>query len=105
MIVLDLGWISSILTSYYYNRKTSDVVKIIERTINRLKNQYPAYEDIDNDVDIFAGAIVSRYGDYGTSPRYGWLEPEYAELVISFLEGELKEYKEILSRSADEEAE
>lgn len=102
MDVMDLDWIGALLTSYYYNRDDKDVVAIIERTINRLNNTRQVHEDIDEDVDIFMGAIICRYGDYGTSPRYGWLEERYKIPVMNVLTEELEEYKGILSRSTDE---
>ena len=102
---MDLEWISSLLTSYYYNREVKYVIEIIERTIKRLKNDNYLADYVDNDVDIFVGAIVCRYGDYGTSPRYGWLETPNVEPVINALQKELEEYKEIESRLADEREE
>lgn len=96
-----MEWIGSLLISYYYNRDVKDVVKIIERTINRLNRTRQAHEDIDDDVDIFIGAIVCAYGDFGTSPRYGWIEKYYERAVMEKLEEELEEYKEIASRSTD----
>ena len=51
------------------------------------------HEDIDDDVDIFIGAII-RYGDYGTSPRYGWIDEKHETNVLSILNDELEEWKE-----------
>ena len=98
---MEFRWIDSLLVSYYYNRDVKDIVKIIERTINRLKHHREPHEDIDVDVDIFVGALVCMYGDYGTSPRYGWIEKYYEMAVMEKLEEELEEYKEIASRSTD----
>ena len=99
---MDLEWISCLLTSYFYNRDEEEVVEIIERTLKRFKNERYSRDKIDEDVDIFIGAIVCRYGDYGTSPRYGWLEKCAEEQVLDTLKEELEEYKEIAGRLADE---
>ena len=100
---MDYQWISSLLTSYEYNRDYDEVVQIIDRTIKRFKHIRVPHEYIDDDVDIFIGAIICRYGDYGTSPRFGWLEKPHENIVMALLELELKEYKELAGRSTDEE--
>jgi hypothetical protein len=47
------------------------------------------YEDCDNFIRVFWSVLVMAYGDYGTSPRFGWinkLEPccKALEEVIRF---------------------
>ena len=45
-------------------------------------------------VDVFYGTLVSLYGDYGTSPRHGWINDEKVEKSIAkALEVEIEYYK------------
>ena len=53
---------------------------------------YPDFEKMYNltqhecgQVQIFWMLLVLRFGNYGTSPRYGWLEMEHKEEIIKFL--------------------
>lgn len=39
-----------------------------------------------NQFEIFWMMLVLKFGDYGTSPRYGWLEMENKDKIIKFID-------------------
>lgn len=45
-------------------------------------------EDIfkDEQFEIFWMMLVLQFGDYGTSPRYGWLEMDKKDKIINFID-------------------
>ena len=98
----EYGEISAILSSLYYNRETDYMVEITREILRRAEDTYPCSEwsDMGN---LIYGMIVIRYGDYGTSPRSGWLDEEHKENIINELKAELLEYQEILAREIEEE--
>lgn len=85
-------WIDSLITSYFYNRDREDIVNMIQGVINRILDEpYSSVNAGDDDTDILMGAIVIEFGDYGTSPRYGWIYEEHEEQILDVL-NELLEY-------------
>ena len=47
----------------------------------------PKGEDFkDNQFEIFWMMLVLQFGDYGTSPRSGWLEMDNKDEIISFID-------------------
>lgn len=84
--------IRSIITSYNYNRSDGYLLKLIKNVITRLEDKGPTEyfddKDIRDDTDIFNGILVNLYGDYGTSPRYGWLDSANRYAVIKALKDE-----------------
>ena len=90
----DYEWIESLVSSYFYNRERMSIICMIQGVINRiLDKSYSELNAGDDDTDILMGAIVIQYGEYGTSPRFGWIYDEYKEGVLETL-GELLEYHE-----------
>lgn len=102
MVHLDIEelefFVDSYTTSLYYNRDTEDVVKLLEEVIERLKEPYKYSTVWTDDGNILYGTLVLMYGDYGVSPRAGWIDKEIMKDIIKIFEEILKEYKEILSR-------
>ena len=41
--------------------------------------------DADHPIRILWSVLVVMYGDYGTSPRYGWLEAEHRDILIEII--------------------
>lgn len=98
----DYIWIESLITAYYYNRNTKDVITMIQGTINRILDRpYDELNAGDDNTDILMSALVHRYGDYGTSPRFGWVAQDYKSDILWTLGKELNYYKEIYSREED----
>lgn len=48
-----------------------------------LKNKYT--DEYDNQFEIFWMILVLLYGDYGTSPRSGWLYANNKDKIIKFI--------------------
>lgn len=87
--------IGSLLASLSYNRTEEYMVTLTEELLGRIKHTFPCYEWSDMG-DIIYGYIVMIWGDYGTSPRSGWIESEHKGSIIKELEEELKEYKRVI---------
>ena len=91
--------IYGITNSLWYNLECEDLTAIYKAIISRLK--HGSYEqnvlqdpDLNFVVDIMMGIIDSIYGDYGTSPRFGWIEDENVKNdIITDLEEEIEELK------------
>ncbi len=76
-------------TAFNYNRNTDYTIEVCHRVIKRIDKDYIWRIEhkfdgdcIDDDVDILASAIFLAYGEYGTSPRYGWIEDKSYERQI-----------------------
>ena len=93
----DYTWIESLVMSYYYNRDRKDIINMIAGVINRITNtSYDSVMPGDDDTDILMGAIVIEYGEFGTSPRFGWIDEEHKENVLNILDELLEYHKEQL---------
>jgi hypothetical protein len=90
--------IHAMVTSYDYNRSDAHLLRLIKNVLIRANDWNPPvipynsdeFKDVREDADIFYGTLVNCYGDYGTSPRYGWIESENKKDVIQALEDELE---------------
>lgn len=83
------NWIKNILTAFWYNNSNvymkelcSEVQSRISRCV--LKTDKLARPDHPHtyDGDIIVSFIILSFGEYGTSPRYGWMSEEQADLII-----------------------
>lgn len=92
--------ISCYLQSLFYNRSTEHIVKLIEEVIGRINDTFKSCDWTDEG-DIFYGMIVIMTGDYGTSPRCGWINEDELLDVLKVLNEELHEYKETLAREIE----
>ena len=89
--------VKSIIDSFYYNRNDEDVIMLCEE----VKDRICAYNaNCTDDGDIFYGMLVLLYGEYGTSPRTGWMESDDKE-IIEIINEEI----EILKRKKNEKTE
>lgn len=70
----------SIITAYFYNRNDDDLIRTLHQVIHRLNKG--EWEPPLDDADIICSFLYYLYGDYGTSPRYGWFDIK--ELVSEF---------------------
>lgn len=87
--------ISAILDSYFYNYKKDYLIEVCEDVKNRLLNG--PYRRPTEEGNIIMGILVLLYGDYGTSPRYGWMDnkliiPTFIKEIDNFI----SECKEIV---------
>ena len=85
--------VRAIISSFYYNRSREDMINLCEEVKKRIRKYNVEWTD---DGNIFYGILVLLYGDYGTSPRGGWLESEAEEIIAS-----INEKIEILKESKE----
>lgn len=79
--------IRAILTSFRYNYQEDYLIDVCEDVKNRLLKG--PYRTPTEEGHIIMGLLVLLYGDYGTSPRYGWMENK---LIIPTLIEEIDEF-------------
>lgn len=62
------------------NKRTNDNYLL---TNKNLKYKHKSFDD--DQFQVFWMMLVLLYGDYGTSPRSGWLKMENKEKIIEFI--------------------
>lgn len=99
----DINAIDSFLSIAFYNGYEEDVNDIVECLKESLKNDLTfenSYKSISrpdwqskygrSKVDEFGGIfwswLVLQYGDYGTSPRYGWIYMYNARKILEIIQ-------------------
>lgn len=58
--------------AYFYNRDDEDLINTLKQVKHRLLKK--EYVEPLEDADIICSVLYYLYGDYGTSPRYGWFD-------------------------------
>lgn len=89
----------SLLCSYEYNRDEVHLIEVYKECIRRLMredNMTTLSDFVVDDADIIHGTCVMYFGDYGTSPRYGWID-------CSDVRSELKEIYDTHIRTLENE--
>lgn len=87
----------AICVAYRYNRDNEELIKTLKQVKHRLsKKEYVLPRD---DADIICSILYYLYGDYGTSPRYGWfnnklLIDEFNNVIDSVIEDLEEEIEE-----------
>ena len=71
--------IKQLLIAFWYNRNIKYMKALCEEIKNRLANKDCDHTD---DGDILYGFIILMFGEFGTSPRSGWLLEIKPETVI-----------------------
>lgn len=75
--------LDNLLTAIAYNRDESQMIDLCNECIKRLKGEPAEWTD---DGNIVFGFLTYSYGDYGTSPRGGWIDdPDFKAKFISTL--------------------
>lgn len=80
----------------WYNGIGESLIKLKEDLIKQNDNgnyliidhnlEYKNKEFADEQFEIFWMMLVLLYGDYGTSPRSGWLEIKNKDKIINFID-------------------
>lgn len=87
--------LSSVITAFSYNRDDQELLAALEQVKRRINGG--EWEQPIDEADIIASVLYDLYGDYGTSPRYGWF---YNSLLIDefnkILDEEIEELKEYI---------
>ena len=104
------NFLYAILASYGYNRSEEYMIALCQEIIWRIDYtciSNPCYKpntdkDVVEDCDIIYGALVCAFGDYGTSPRYGWMEKKIAMYCVELLNAEIKENQTVIEMRGEE---
>lgn len=90
-----------IMAAFWYNRDDKDLIDTLEQVKRRLSGS-KKYEKPIDDADIISSILVYTYGDYGTSPRYGWFDnAAVPQAFIEVIDGYIDEIKENMGYSED----
>ena len=84
--------ISNLLWSYWYNRNDAYMKHICEDIISKIQGKHNVSHH--DDTDIIYGYLVISFGDYGTSPRYGWIDDDKKDDIIKEIKQFIEEIKE-----------
>lgn len=93
--------VSALASSLWYNYETKDIILILETMLARLRRigyNKEVLQDVELNgvVDLFYGMLVCLYGDYGTSPRFGWINDEEKDNIETSLIEEINELKTLV---------
>ena len=86
--------IRAIFWSYEYNREISYMIDLCQEVRERV-NRSIVSEQRTDDGNIIFGMLVILWGDYGTSPRSGWLENKYIDEITGCIDDFIEEYKQM----------
>lgn len=98
---IKLGCIENYFSSLFYNREVSYIVKLLKEIRGRIDDTFPCHKWTDEG-DIIYGWLVMMFGDYGVSPRAGWINSENIKPLLNEIDDEIEYYNEILERGEDE---
>ena len=73
--------VNAIFTSCAYNREFSYMIKLCQEVAERVNGYANRNSNRTYDGDIIYGFLVQLYGDYGTSPRSGWIGNVYTDEI------------------------
>lgn len=91
-----------IIAAFKYNRDEKYLIDVLEQVKRRLNAG--KWEKPIDDTDIICSILYYTYGDYGTSPRYGWFDiKQLKDEFIKIIDDEIKELKEFLEEVEDEQ--
>jgi hypothetical protein len=91
-----------IMAAFWYNRDDKDLIDTLEQVKRRLSG-YKKYEKPIDDADIISSILVYTYGDYGTSPRYGWFDnAAVPQAFIEVIDSYINEIKENMGEQEDD---
>lgn len=85
-----MNTVSAIFNSYAYNREFSYMVELCQEVLERVHGFKSSNRTHDG--DIIYGYLVILYGEYGTSPRSGWIE-DYIEEITKCINDLMDAYK------------
>ena len=90
----------AITTAFNYNMDTKELIECLTHVLTRLKGDaYAPHDHIA--IDLIVSFFTLRYGDYGTSPRFGWFPPFERTIICDAIEKRIHELEDAL-RSEEE---
>lgn len=84
--------VRAIFDSYAYNRDYGYMVELCQEVLERVHGFYSSNRTDDG--DIIYGFLVLSYGDYGTSPRSGWIDIGLEE-ITDCINDLIEKYKQL----------
>ena len=72
--------VEAILYSFRYNREDDYMLKLLDEVEDRVDGTWKI--QWTDDGNILFGSLVLLFGDYGTSPRSGWVEDHWIKEKI-----------------------
>lgn len=94
--------VKAILNSYAYEREFDYMIELCWEVAERVTGCANKNSNRTYDGDIIYGFLVLMYGDYGTSPRSGWIDKEYDKEIKDCLYDLIEVYTR-LKEEEDEE--
>lgn len=87
--------IEALISAFNYNMDTAELIECLKTVCDRLNgNPFVPHNNIA--IDLIISFIVLRYGDYGTSPRYGWFPKFERRVICTTIAARISELEEIL---------
>ena len=77
-----LLYIKDCIIGFWYNRSDSEMKALCEEIKNRIAKIECEHTD---DGDVLYSIIILMVGEYGTSPRSGWLTHDYQKCIIEVI--------------------
>ena len=77
-----LLYIKYSIIGFWYNRGDSEMKALCEEIKNRVAKNDCKHTD---DGDVLYSIIILMVGEYGTSPRSGWLTRDYQKCIIELI--------------------
>lgn len=77
-----LLYIKDSIIGFWYNRSDSEMRALCEEIKNRVAKRNCKHTD---DGDVLYSIIILMVGEYGTSPRSGWLTHDYQKCIIEVI--------------------
>lgn len=85
-----------VIAAFWYNRDKEELLEVLEEVKQRLNNS-ENYAKPSEDGHIIASILFYIFGDYGTSPRYGWIyDNKLIDDFVEVLDSEIKDIKDII---------
>lgn len=77
-----LLYIKNSIIGFWYNRGDTEMKALCEEIKNRVAKRDCKHTD---DGDVLYSIIILMVGEYGTSPRSGWLTHDYQKCIIKVI--------------------
>ena len=83
--------VNNILAAFWYNNSDEDMRALCSEVKSRIarcvveKDKLAQYCQHTHYGDIIVSLIILSFGEYGTSPRYGWMPKEQADFIINVI--------------------
>lgn len=93
--------VRAIFNSYAYNREFSYMIELCQEVAERVNGCAIEKSNHTYDGDIIYGFLVLMYGDYGTSPRSGWIGNEYTNEITDCIYDLIEAYEQLKEEEDD----